>query len=394
MTLSRRMNWRTPVNALARAREAALAKGTRLLDLTVSNPTAVGIDYPDDELAAILGRAARAPWKPEARGLAAAREALAQELSTPRDPVHPDDLLLTASTSEAYSFLFKLLANPGDEIVTHTPSYPLLDHLAGLEGVRLRHFPLHSHGGRWEVDPAALGASLTERSRAIVAIHPNNPTGAFLSSADQQALAEAALPLEAALISDEVFYDYALTDRPGRGPALASWVDGLAFSLGGLSKSAGLPHWKLGWIRIGGDPLERAEARDALELIADSYLSVSTPVQAALAEVLPVGRKIRASIVERLRGSLAALHTIVGTEPAIELLAPEGGWSAVLRVPRLATEERLALELLERGVVVQPGWFYDFPAEGHLVVSLLTPPEMLAEGARRIVTVIRESIGG
>jgi aspartate/methionine/tyrosine aminotransferase len=359
---SNRARWDAPVNRLTRARQAHRGP---LLDLTGSNPTRAGIAYPHDELAEALARGARASYDPDPRGIRPAREALAAELRC-----DPDDLILTASTSEAYSFLFKLLTDPGDELLTPTPSYPLLEHLASLELVRLRPFPLEFHG-RWTIEEVPV----TERTRAIVVIHPNNPTGSYVSSPEQDALAAYGLPI----VSDEVFLDYPLD---GHG---SSFVRGdvLTFTLGGLSKSAGLPHFKLGWIRVSGPG--KPEALEALELIADNFLSVATPVQIALPGILQIAPRIRAAISRRTRTNLDTLRRTLAPHRAAQVLPVEGGWSAVIRVPQIATDEELALTLLDRGVVVQPGYFFDFATEGYLVMSLLTEEGVFAEGVERMV---------
>ena len=365
---SRRAHWSAPINELTRRREELRARGAELLDLTETNPTRAAIDYPLDELAEAMARGARARYDPDPRGIRAAREALAAELRC-----DADELLLTASTSEAYSFLFKLLADPGDAVVTATPSYPLLEHLASMELVTLRSFALELHR-RWEIEPARVAEAIDGRTRAIVAVNPNNPTGSFVAAEEQAALASFGLPL----ISDEVFLDYALD---GRGTTLVR-DDVLTFTLGGLSKSAGLPHFKLGWIRVSGAGAR--EAIGALELIADNFLSVATPVQAALPELLRIAPRIRAAISERTRRNLAMLREAMANMPSARVLPVEGGWSAVIRVPRTRTDDELALALLERGVVVQPGYFFDFASDGHLVVSLLTPEDVFAEGISRM----------
>ena len=361
---SKRAHWSAPVNELTRERRRL----GHLHDLTVTNPTRVGIDYPHEELAEALARGARASYDPDPRGIRSAREALAAELRC-----EPDDLILTASTSEAYSFLFKLLTDPGDAVLTATPSYPLLEHLASMELVELHTFAMEFHR-RWEIHDLPL----TPNTRAIVVVHPNNPTGSFLTSQEQDALTAHGIPI----ISDEVFLDYPLE---GSGTTFVR-EDVLTFTLGGLSKSAGLPHFKLGWIRVSG-PGKR-EALDALELIADNFLSVATPVQVALPELLQIAPRIRAAISERTRANLATLRRTFEALPAARVLPVEGGWSAVIRMPSLQSDEELALELLGRGVVVQPGYFFDFASDGHLVVSLLTREAVFAEGVQRVADII------
>lgn len=352
---SRRTNWNPHPNRLSVARAAR----PDALDLTISNPTSASLPYPLDELSEIMARAARAPYDPQPLGLPSAREAVARELGC-----DADDIVITASTSEAYSFLFKLLCDPGDNVLTPTPTYPLLEHLAAMELIELRHFPLEFHR-RWEIDPSRI--EVDARTRAIVVVNPNNPTGSFVTPAEQQALARLGLPI----ISDEVFLDYPIDDRGTTFPG--------AFALGGLSKSAGLPHYKLGWIRVP----DRA-ALAPLELIADNFLSVATPVQAALPEILALAPRIRAAILERVRTNVATARRVVGG--AARLLPVEGGWSAVIRVPNTMTDEEFALDALERhGVAVHPGYFFDFEREGYFVVSLLTPCEVFTDGLTRLL---------
>jgi aspartate/methionine/tyrosine aminotransferase len=363
---SSRAHWNATVNQLTIARQGR----SDLLDLTISNPTLAGIAYPLDELSEVMARAARAPYDPQPLGLRSAREALARELSC-----EADDVVITASTSEAYSFLFKLLCDPGDHVVTATPSYPLLEHLAGLELIALRRFALEFHQ-RWEIDPGRVRGALTERTRALVVVHPNNPTGSYVTPPEQDELASFGLPV----ISDEVFRDYAVEVVPS-----PSFIrdDILTFALGGLSKGAGLPHYKLGWIRVSGPAATRREAVAALELIADNFLSVATPVQVALPELLRVAPRIRDAISDRVRTNLRSLRAAL--PPSAHALPVEGGWSAVIRIPRTASDEEFALDLLTRhGVAIHPGYFFDFEGDGYIVVSLLTPKGEFEEGIARI----------
>lgn len=364
MKFSRRADWTPAINRLTAAREK---RGSAILDLTESNPTRAGIEYPLDELEEVIGRAARQRYDPDPRGIRFAREALGD----------PDNIILTASTSEAYSYLFKMLCDPGDNVVAAVPSYPLFEHLAGLETVQLRTFPLELHA-RWELHADRVREAIDERTRAVIVVNPNNPTGSNVTPAEQRALAAIGLPI----ISDEVFLEYS------DGASFAS-SDALTFRLGGLSKSCGLPHYKLAWIRIDGPPQAVAEARSALELIADNYLSPSTPVQAALPDLLRIGGTIRDRIRERIARNLTALRSAALANRSVELLPNEGGWSAVLRVPRVWTDEEIALRLIEEhGVVVQPGYFFDFAGEGFLVLSLLTEPKTFDEGIGRLIGMI------
>lgn len=387
MFWSSRLPWEHPKNRLAEAMEERASRELPTIDLTETNPTKVGIPYPEEELAELLRRAAAPAYDPHPRGLRPAREALAEVLSTPGDPVSPDDLVLTASTSESYSWLFKLFADPGDGVLTTAPSYPLLDSLAALEGLALSHVHL-SPGRRFALDPERVELMLAPRTRLLALIHPGNPTGAFLSPAEQRAVAALCASRGLPLVSDEVFADYVLGEVSRAGPAAAAG-DGLAFSLGGLSKSAGLPSWKLGWIRVGGPADLRRRAVAALEMVADSYLSVGSPVQRALPGVLRLAPRIRSAILERLRGNLAALRKAMSGVPGVELLEPTGGWSALLRVCVPRSDEELALEILARtGTLVHPGYFFDFATDDFLVLSLLPEPGRFAEGVRRVADVL------
>jgi aspartate/methionine/tyrosine aminotransferase len=370
---SSRIHWNAAVNRLTLARQAY--HGT-LLDLTNANPTKAGIAYPLDELSDIMARATRAPYDPQPLGLTSAREAVARELVC-----DAADIVITASTSEAYSFLFKLLCDPGDAVLTAKPSYPLLEHLAALELIELHYFALEFHR-RWEIDPARLGAAVNDRTRAMLVVNPNNPTGSYVSPAEQDEITRLGLPV----ISDEVFHPFAF------GESAPSFVrhDVLTFTLGGLSKSAGLPHYKLGWIRVSGPG--KAAAIDALELIADNFLSVATPVQVALPELLVIAPRIREAIQRQTSRNLATLQAMLEKYPAARVLPVEGGWSAVIRVPRLDSDEALALRLIEeQGVVVHPGYFFDFEADGRVVVSLLTEPRIFDQGIGRLVSSLPQS---
>ena len=369
---SQRAQWKAATNRLTLAKRAYRGE---LLDLTNSNPTKAGIPYPLDELACVMARAAQAPYDPQPLGLASAREALARELAC-----DAADIVITASTSEAYSFIFKLLCDPGDAVLTGTPSYPLIEHLAALELIELQHFALEFHQ-RWEIDPSRLRGALSDRTRAILVVSPNNPTGSYVSTTEQDEIAQIGKPV----ISDEVFHPF------GFGEAGPSFVrdDVLTFILGGLSKSAGLPHYKLGWIRVSGP--RKSDAINALEWIADNFLSVATPVQVALPELLAIAPRIRDAIRRRTSANLESLGSLLEYAPAVRLLPVEGGWSAVIRIPRFESDEALAIRLIEEhGVAVHPGYFFDFETEGMMVVSLLTEGEVLKEGVARLLETVND----
>jgi hypothetical protein len=355
--------------------------GPPRFDLTVSNPTRCDIAYPAGLLAP-LGDPAGLSYRPDPRGLRSARVAVAAEYLRHDVAVDPDALVLTASTSEAYAFLFKLLCEPGEAVLAPVPSYPLFEHLARVEGVGVRPYRLDAENG-WRPDLAELAAAGPE-VRAVIVVHPNNPTGSFVAPDDARSLAALCAERSWALIADEVFLDYTLRDTPAT--SFAATAEALAFSLGGLSKSAGLPQLKLAWIAVSGPPAPAAAALERLEFIADTFLSVGTPVQLAAPEILRRGAVVREAIASRCRGNLATLRAAVAAHLAVAVLPLEGGWSAVLRIPAVIAEEDLVVTLLEAdGVAVHPGFYFDFPREGYLIVSLLPPPATFSAGVERVL---------
>ena len=370
-------------NVLARAAGAARASGAILFDLTVTNPTETGISYPASVLSSLDDARARR-YRPEPLGDPAARDAIAAQYANSRSPVSADDIVLTASTSEAYSVLFKLLASPGDTVLVPQPSYPLFELLTQLDAVVARPYRLEYHGV-WSIDRTGLEHALTPDVRAVLVVSPNNPTGSMLRQADGEWLTDLCASRGVALIADEVFADYPLYRRPD-AVSLAGEVRALTFTLGGLSKSAGLPQLKLGWMVVSGPAALRAEAMARLDVICDTYLSVSTPVQVAAPALLDHGRAIRAAIHQRIAHNLAALADQAARVPAVTMLEPEGGWSVALRVPAVPGEEAFVLRLLEDDhVVVHPGYFFDFGLEAFVVISLLPDPAVFAEGVTRIL---------
>ena len=364
-------------NALSAAIEAARAGGIDFVDLTESNPTSVGLPCPA-HLLEPLADVHALRYRPQPFGLWTARAAVAAEASRRGVAVHPSQVVLTASTSEAYSWLFKLLCEPGDAVLVPRPSYPLFEHLTRLESVRTATYDLDYHG-RWAIDFATVAAAPAE-TRAILVVSPNNPTGSYLAASELQRLLVLCRERGWALIADEVFVDYPLDVRNPLTD-LAAHADALTFTLGGLSKSIGMPQLKLGWIVAGGEPSVRDAALARLEFVADTYLSVNTPVQVALPSLLAAGTEIRTAIQQRLRHNLEAVRRAVARHPACELLTAEGGWSAVIRVPAIRSEDQLVLELFDRErILVHPGYFFDFVHEAYVVVSLL-PPEDVFEVA-------------
>jgi alanine-synthesizing transaminase len=366
--------------------EEKRAAGLPILDLTESNPTAAGLAYPSDAILSALADPRSLRYEPAAAGLPAARAAVAGYYSGALDSdVNPDRILLTASTSEAYAFVFKVLADPGDEVLVPSPSYPLFDYLAALDSVRVVQYPL-VYDGRWTIDFEALGRSITPRSRAIVLVNPNNPTGSFLKQSELGPLLALCHEHNLALIADEVFADYVLNDQTPLVRSLVEVDEVLTFCLSGLSKVAALPQLKLGWIVTGGPPHHREKAFERLELIADTYLSVSAPVQWATPALLGLRSQVQRQIMGRVEANRALLTGQVGPTSPWRLLTTEGGWYAVLEAPRIQSEEEWVLNLLsEDGVLVQPGFFFDFEREAFLVISLLTAEDVFREGIRRIL---------
>lgn len=372
------------LNRLARALDDRRRAGQPVIDLTESNPTRVGLEYPRDLLTP-LADPRGLTYMPHPLGLLEAREAVAGEYKRRDLDVDARCIVLTASTSEAYSFLFKVLADPGEEVLVPRPSYPLFDLLTALDGVSTRAYDLEYHGV-WSIDFASIERSLTSSTRALLLVSPNNPTGSYAKDEELDRLAAICGPRGVAVIVDEVFADYPL-EAPVRDHAsVLARRDVLAFGLGGLSKAVGLPQMKLGWIAaVGPEPLVGA-ALERLELAADAYLSVSTPVQLAAAELLARGADIRAQIARRIAENYQCLKDVSRAAPSCQVLRSEGGWYAVVQVPTFQSEEHLVLDLLTLdGVLAHPGYFFDFPRESFLIVSLLVPEEPFKTGVERLL---------
>jgi len=378
---AKRTSWNLEPNRFSAAVERVRSGRRELLDLTESNPTRVGLDY-DMWVLEPLSSLAALEYRPDPRGLVNTREAIARYYRE-RGALNAPDIdriVLTTSTSEAYSFVFRLLCDPGDEVLVPAPSYPLLNFLASIQDVQLRPYSLiYDHG--WHLDMHSLKQAVGGRSRALIVVHPNNPTGSFVKQEEMTALGELCREHELALIADEVFLDYAL-DGKSR-PSFSSTDDALTFTLSGISKISALPQMKLAWIAVSGPEDLARQAMARLEVIADTYLSVSTPVQLGTAEFLSARHSVQQQLRERLRANVAELdRQLTGGCTRLEI---EGGWYAVLRVPAIRSDEDLAIELLEDGVIVHPGHFYDFPSEAFLVVSLINEPEKFAEGVGRVM---------
>ena len=370
-------------NRVTQALDRLRGAGVPVVDLTESNPTLVGLCYPPDALQP-LADVAGLVYEPQPFGLLAARRAVTAALLRRGVSADAERLILTASTSEAYSLLFKLLCDPGDHVLVPRPSYPLLEHLTCLDGVTPIPYALE-YDGRWRIDLDGLSRAVGPRARAVLLVNPNNPTGSFMTREELDAVAAICRDRSLALIGDEVFNRYPLEIDAADVPSVLDQREALTFSLGGLSKAAGLPQLKLGWTIVDGPEGLVDEALARLELICDTYLSVATPVQHAVPALLAVGETVAAQIAERIRANYRTLQRLAADHAASRVLHAEGGWYAVIQVPATRSEETLVLELLERDhVLVHPGYFYDFPREAFLVVSLLPDPDLLCQGVRRV----------
>ena len=380
-----RTNWNLEPNRLSEALARHRAAGKPLIDLTASNPTECGFTYDREKILSALADPRSLSYEPEPKGLLAAREAVAGYYADRGDRVATSDMLLTTSTSEAYSFVFRILCNPGDEVLIPTPSYPLFDLLADIQDVKLVRYPLiYDHG--WQIDFQALEAALTTRTRAIIVVHPNNPTGHFTKLGERSRLNQICADRQTAMIADEVFLNFALSAK--RQPSWAANSDALTFTMSGLSKMCGLPQMKVAWLTVSGPKDLKTQALGRLEVIADTYLSMNAPIQHAIPSFLEQRHEFQRQLMSRVRGNLGELDRQLAAQKACSRLEIEGGWYAVLRVPATRTDEEVALDLIEKkGVYVHPGHFYDFPADGYLIVSLLSPEQEFAEGIKRLVSI-------
>ena len=387
---SNRIHWDITPNALSRILHEKRARGADVLDLTVSNPTAAGFAYNEAWIFEALSQPHGLLYEPSPRGLRTAREAVAQYYADHGITVDPENIHLTASTSEAYGFLFKLLLNPGDEVIVPSPSYPLLEFLSGLEFAHVRNYSLrYSDDHGWRIDFVSLEAQLSERSRAVVAVNPNNPTGSYVTALEFRRLREFCASNKLALISDEVFFDFDLNKQERRASILSDESDALCFALNGFSKCLALPQLKLSWIVTQSPETLRAATLAHLDLICDTYLSVNTPVQQAAPALLKNRSGIQQQILTRCRNNLAFLQiAIKSSGSSAKVLRTEGGWSAMLSLPHVHDEERFVNSLLsERNVLVHPGYFFD-AKPSHVVVSLLTKEDDFRKGIDALKTEI------
>ena len=386
---AKRTEWNLTPNRLSKALAAHRAAGKPLFDLTVSNPTECGFEYDGAAILDALRNPAALSYEPNPRGLESARQAVAGYYGDRGESVLVEDIFLTTSTSEAYSYVFRTLCDPGDELLIPSPSYPLFDFLADVQDVNLVRYPLdyftgdrkavNGHG--WQIDFHALEQAITPRTRGVIVVNPNNPTGHFAKGGEIAKLNSICSAREIAIIADEVFLDFALDgDRP---TSYAANRTAPTFTLSGLSKISGLPQMKAAWLIASGPQEWKREALARLEVIADTYLSVNAPVQLAIPKFLELRHAFQKQIIERARRNLAELDSQLAAQKDVSRLKVEGGWCAVLKVPVTRSDEDLAIDLLSiHGVSVHPGHFYDFPGDGCLVVSLITPDEKFAQGTK------------
>ena len=383
---ARRTSWDLTTNRYTEALDSHRRAGRELLDLTASNPTAVGLEYREEELLRALANRETLRYEPQAKGLLSAREAIASYYAERGVQISPDNLILTTSTSEAYSFVFRLLCDPGDAVLVPTPSYPLFDFLAEIQDVKLVPYELvYDHG--WQVDLTSLARGIERADahcRAVLVVHPNNPTGSYVKRREAEELNRICTEKDLAIIADEVFLDYSLSERT---PLTFSANDTvLTFSLSGLSKISALPQMKVAWTGVSGPQDLKNEALARLEVIADTYLSINAPIQLAVPTMLEERHSVQSQLMRRIRENLQELDLQLARQKLCRRLDVEGGWYAILRVPVTGSDEDLAIALLqEKGVLVQPGHFYDFVADGHLVVSLITPVDTFRTGMTRLL---------
>ncbi len=393
---SKRISKNTTTNRLTQALERRRKAGAALLDLTESNPTRSAILYDQVAISGALVQPGAMLYEPHPQGLLAARKAVSLYYSERDVAVDPDFLVLASGTSEAYGYLFKLLTDPGDEILVPVPGYPLLEVLTTLEAVRLVPYrSLYDDRRGWMVDLERLANTISNRTRAIVVVSPNNPTGAFLKKDELAGITELCRRFDLALIVDEVFSDYGRGADATRVSSAAGENGALTFVLNGLSKIVGLPQMKLAWTHVNGPRDLRLRAAEGLEFIADAYLSVSTPVQLGASIILGQRKAIQAQILKRLDENERALEDALRMVPSCRILKREGGWYAVVRLPEEVSDEEICLRCIELdGVVVHPGYFYDFPSGSHLVLSLLTSGPVLREGVLKLAAQLQAGAPG
>jgi alanine-synthesizing transaminase len=380
---AKRTNWNLATNRLSAALAAHRAAGRPLIDLTGSNPTECGFHYDEEAILSALQNPAALKYEPNPRGLEVARSAVAQYYAHRGPVLSNNDIFLTTSTSEAYSYVLRTLCNPDDEVLIPEPSYPLFEFLADIQDVRLARYPLIYDYG-WQIDFHALEEAITPRTRGVIVVHPNNPTGHFVKPEEMRKLNDICRAREIAIIADEVFLDFALKEK--QLVTFAENSAALTFTMSGLSKTCGLPQMKAAWLIVSGPEPCKEQALARLEVIADTYLSMSAPILLAIPAFLEQRHSFQKQVIARVNENLSELDRQLAAQKSCSRLEVEGGWNAVIRVPATRSDEELTLELLaKRGVSVHPGHFYDFSSEGTVVVSLITPEKEFSSGLSRLL---------
>lgn len=387
---SKRTDWKLTPNRFSQAQAELRAGRSEVLDLSVSNPTRSGLQLDQDAVLESLRQPEALDYDPQAKGLLSARAAVAHYYKEAHDiyDFDPESLILTTSTSEGYSYVFRLLCNPEDEILVPKPSYPLFEFLADLQDVKLAPYPL-LYDEAWQIDFPSLYKAVNHRTRAVVVVHPNNPTGSYASPAETEALNRLCSEYNLALIVDEVFLDYSIDGAPRT--SFVSNNDVLTFTLSGISKISGLPQMKVAWVAASGPTDATRDALGRLEVIADTYLSMNAPLQLATPVLLDQRKHFQPLLLDRIRHNLRELDLQLARQKTCTRLRVDGGWYAVVRVPVLQSDEDLAIDLLRKmAVLVHPGHFYDFASDGHLVLSLITPSDEFREGVKRVLSLLND----
>ncbi len=382
---STRTNWHRQPNRFTELLESRRREGSVIFDLTKSNPTHCGINYPEREILAALSHPGSLQYQPDPMGLLSSRDEIARYYRKKNLTVQTSNIFLTASTSEAYSFIFRLLCNPGDAVLAPVPSYPLFEYLAQVNDIQLQHYHLlYDHG--WYIDIDSMKNAITKSTKAIVLVNPHNPTGMYLKKDAWFQIGELARQHELALIVDEVFTEYSLGDTSHNFGSTAASNDVLTFTLNGISKMCGFPQLKLGWVIVSGESAAAREAINRLEILCDTFLSVNTPVQVGLPQLLKAGEHVRQKIIARIKSNYDHVRKLMNKQSHASCLTADGGWYCTLRMPRIKSDEQWSLELLEhRGVCIYPGYFFDFEEEGYLVASLLTEEQTFCDAINHIL---------
>jgi alanine-synthesizing transaminase len=384
---SSRTDWNLTPNALSQLLAEKRKRGEQILDLTESNPTRCNFSY-NPELLQALSSERTFQYEPDPHGLLSARKAIAEYYHQRATPVDPSNLFLTASTSEAYSYLFRLLCNPGESVLVPKPSYPLFDYLCTLNDVEVRHYRL-TYDDEWCMDFDSVRAAIDTSTKALLVVHPNNPTGSFVKNREKEEILGLVQRHSMALIADEVFAEYSLTESEGRHESFASEGRSLVFTLNGISKLLGMPQMKLGWITVSGESGIVRNAMDRLEIICDTYLSTGTPIQRALPSFLDNGRRITDQIRRRIKANYDSLRSMTA-QSSVSLFNAEGGWNVIVQFPRIMSDEEWALLILkECNVLLHPGHFFEIEQEACFVMSLLPQESVFSNGIRRVLEYMR-----